>query len=263
MLLTVDIGNTETTLALFVRDRIRAKWRLTTVLAHTPDEWAATIAGHLGHAGHSVQEVSAAVIASVAPAVTDPLFRGLSNALGFEPTLISSRSDIGIRLDVEDPKSVGADRLINAVAATYLYARDTIVVDLGTATTFDCVLQEGVFIGGVISAGIKTASDQLIRSAARLFETELIPPEKVIGRRTEDCIRSGILFGSADSIDGLVRRIKAEWPGTAVPYVVATGGLSAVMAELTSEIEHVEPDLTLIGLRIAAERLGLVESPDG
>ena len=157
MFRTFDIGKTETTLALFVRDRIRAKWRLTTVLAHTPDEWAATIAGHLGHAGHSVQEVSAAVIASVAPAVTDPLFRGHANALGFEPTLISSKSDIGIKLDVEDPKSVGADRLINAVAATYLYARDTIVVDLGTATTFDCVLQAGVFLGGVISPGIQTA----------------------------------------------------------------------------------------------------------
>ncbi len=259
MLLTVDIGNTETTLALWVGDRVRAKWRLTTVLTRTPDEWAATVAGHLAHAGHSIQEVSASAIASVAPAVTEPLYRGLSHALGFSPTLISSESDLGITLDVEDPKSVGADRLINALAASALYARDTIVVDLGTATTFDCVLADGTFIGGVISAGIKTASDQLIKSAARLFETELIAPEKVIGRRTEDCIRSGILFGSTDAIDGLVRRIKAEWPGDQVPYVVSTGGLSTIVAKLSSEIEHVEPDLTLIGLRLAAERLGLVK----
>jgi len=130
-------------------------------------------------------------------------------------------------------------------------------VDFGTATTFDCVTGEGRFLGGVIMPGLRTAADQLTRRTAKLPATELRAPARVIGRRTEECIQAGVLYGSADAVDGLVRRIRAEWPQGRQPQVVATGGLASVVAPLTTTIEDTDPDLTLRGLRFAAGHLGL------
>ena len=127
------------------------------------------------------------------------------------------------------------------------------VVDLGTATTYDCITADGVFLGGVIAPGIRTSAETLFRRTSKLPATEIAPPARVIGRRTEECIRSGIVLGGAEAIDGLVRRIKGEWPGGAVPLVVATGGLAAVFEPFCRELEIIEPYLTLIGLRIAHE----------
>src|SRR6266850_932437 len=207
MLLALDIGNTETTVGLFAGDRLEGHWRLHTTAQRTPDEWASALTAYLTQAGHSTQEVRAAIVASVAPQVTQSLCEG--------------------------------------------------VVDFGTATTFDCITGDGRFIGGVIMPGIRTASDELVRRTAKLPATELTPPARAIGRRTEDCIRAGVLWGTADAVDGLVRRIKAEWPTRTKPIVVATGGLAGLVAPLCKEIESVHPDLTLIGLRIAAAALGL------
>jgi len=158
---------------------------------------------------------------------------------------------------VDEPLSVGADRILNTLAASQLFRRDTIVVDFGTATTFDCITADGRFIGGVIMPGLRTASDALIRNTAKLPATELTPPEHVIGRRTEDCIRAGVLLGAAEAVDGIVRRIKGEWPNGNTPQVIATGGLASLVAPLARAIESVHPDLTLAGLRIAATALGL------
>jgi type III pantothenate kinase len=257
MLLAIDIGNTEITLGLFEGEQLTAVWRLTTTVPRTPDEWAAALVAHLAGAGHSAQEVRAAVQASVAPTVTEHLAAGVMAATGVRPVLVDAGSALPITLDVEEPRTVGADRVVNALAACELYRRDTIVVDYGTATTFDCVLGEGRFIGGVIAPGLATAAENLTRRAAKLPATELVPPAHVIGRRTEDCMRSGVLFGMADATDGLVRRIKAEWPGTRTPLVVGTGGLVSHMAGLAREIEQVEPHLTLLGLRSAARHLGV------
>jgi type III pantothenate kinase len=257
MLLAIDVGNTEITLGLFVGDRLVAHWRVTTVTTRTPDEWAAMLTSFLTHAGHSTHEVRAAVQASVAPVVTEVLAEGIELALGFSPTQVGPDSPLPVTLDVDEPQSVGADRVVNTLAAKVMYGRDTIIVDFGTATTFDCITKDGAFLGGVIAPGMYTAADNLTRRAAKLPATELVPPERVIGRRTEDCIRSGVLFGTADAVDGLVRRIKAEWPGGDAPYVVATGGLAETIAPLCQEIEAVEPNLTLLGLRHAALALGI------
>jgi type III pantothenate kinase len=174
---------------------------------------------------------------------------------------VDARSKLPITLDVDEPLTVGADRVVNTLAAVRLFERDTIVVDFGTATTFDCITADGRFIGGVIMPGIRTAADELVRRTAKLPATELTPPERVIGRRTEDCIRAGVLWGTADAVDGIIRRIRSEWPGAGEgdlrPFVVATGGLAPLVAPLTEEIETVQPDLTLVGLRLAAEALGL------
>lgn len=257
MLLAVDIGNTEITLGLFQDDRLTLVWRLTTASARTPDEWAATLTTHLVNAGHSTHEVRGAVQASVAPAVTDAFAQGVEQATGVRPATVDAGSKLPIVLDVDEPLTVGADRVVNTLAARELYRRDTVVVDYGTATTFDCVTADGHFIGGVIAPGVRTAAENLTRRAAKLPATELVAPQRVIGRRTEECIRSGVLFGAVDATDGIVRRIKAEWPGGAKPLVVGTGGLVSLIAPLSQEIEQVEPHLTLLGLKIAAKHLGI------
>ena len=170
---------------------------------------------------------------------------------------VDARSPLPVQLDVDEPLSVGADRIVNALAAVELYRADTIVVDFGTATTFDCITADGRFLGGVIMPGLRTAADQLTRRTAKLPATELRAPGAVIGRRTEECIQSGVLFGTAEAVDGMVRRIRGEWPGGGRPMVVATGGLASVVAPLSATIEETDPDLTLQGLRIAAGYLGL------
>lgn len=257
MLLAGDVGNTEITLGVFAGERLEACWRLTTSTSRTPDEWAVVLTSFLAHAGHSTQEVQAAVCASVAPAVSELLDEGIERAVGRRPVTVGPDSALPIVLDVDEPMTVGADRVINTLAAAAIYGRDTIVVDFGTATTFDCITKDGRFLGGVIAPGLRTAADELSRRAAMLPATELRAPERVIGRRTEECIRAGVLFGTADAVDGIVRRIKAEWPNAGTPLVAATGGLAPKIAPLCREIEEVEPNLTLLGLRIAAEHLKL------
>ncbi len=257
MLLAININNTETKVGLFRGDSLEMHWRLTTAPARTPDEWAATITSYLTQAGRSTQEVRAAIVASVVPPVTQGVCEAVEQATTVRPVVVDGRSALPITLDVEEPLTVGADRILNTLAASQLFRRDTIVVDFGTATTFDCITGDGRFVGGVIMPGIRTASDALVRSTAKLPATELTPPERVIGRRTEDCIRSGVLLGAAEAVDGIVRRIKAEWPTGGTPQVIATGGLAGLVASLTREIESVQPDLTVTGLRIAASALGL------
>ncbi len=146
------------------------------------------------------------------PALTAPLAEACEQAVGATPLIIDARSPLPITLDVEEPLTVGADRIINTLAASRIYRRDTIVVDLGTATTYDCITADGVFLGGVIAPGVRTSAETLFRRTSKLPATEIAPPARVIGRRTEECIRSGVVLGGAEAIDGLVRRIKGEWP---------------------------------------------------
>lgn len=257
MLLTVDIGNTEITAGLFSGTRLLRQWRMTTGPDRTPDEWGAAFGGFLIHSGHSPNEIKAVCLASVAPGVTRSVVEGLELTTGAQVVSVTPRSKLPLELDVDEPLSVGADRIVNALAAIERLGRDAVVVDFGTATTFDCVC-DGRFIGGAIMPGLRTSADQLTRQAAKLPATELEPPTMVIGRRTEDCIQAGVLFGAADAVDGMIVRIRAEWPGPSSPKVVATGGIARTVAPLTQNIESVEPALTLIGLRIAASFLGLV-----
>jgi type III pantothenate kinase len=257
MLLTLDIGNTEITVGLFQGETLEAHWRLTTSPDRTPDEWAAAIGGFLIQGGHSPNEVAAVCLASVAPTVTQSVVEGVAIATGRTGVAVQPGSGLPVTLDVDEPMTVGADRIVNVLAAVDRYHADVIVVDFGTATTFDCITADARFLGGVIMPGLRTAADQLTRRTAKLPATELKAPLRVIGRRTEECIQAGVLYGTADAVDGIVRRIRAEWPAGRSPRVVATGGLAPVVAPLTTSIEHTIPDLTLHGLRIAAGHLGL------
>jgi len=257
MLLALDIGNTEITVGCFDGETLVARWRLTTAADRTPDEWAATLASLLTRSGHDPKGITGVIYASVAPAVTQSVAQAAAAITGRVPVGVDARSALPITLDVDEPLTVGADRIINTLAAKVLYGTDTVVVDFGTATTFDCITAEGRFIGGVIMPGLRTSADQLTRRAAKLPATELTPPTRAIGRRTEECIRAGVLFGTADAVDGLLRRIIAEWPGKKTPRIVATGGLAPMVAPLTQQVTEVAPDLTLQGLRIAAGVLGV------
>jgi type III pantothenate kinase len=257
MLLTLDIGNTEITLGLFNGADLEAHWRMTTNPDRTPDEWGSAVGAFLIQAGHSPNEVRAVCLASVAPSVTQSVVEGIARSTGRTGVPVDSKSPLPITLDVDEPLSVGADRIVNALAAVELYRADTIVVDFGTATTFDCVTVDARFLGGVIMPGLRTAADQLTRRTAKLPATELRAPARVIGRRTEECIQAGVLYGTVDAVDGVVRRIREEWPGGRRPGVVATGGLASIVAPLSSTIERTDPDLTLRGLRLAAQYLGL------
>ena len=257
MLLALDVGNTETTLGLFDGERLTHHWRLTTTVHRTPDEWGAALTSYLDQAGHSTGEVRAAIVASVVPLVSHALGEGIRLAVGQPPVFVDAHSKLPITLDVDEPLTVGADRVVNTLAASQLFHDDVIVVDFGTATTFDCITRDGRFIGGVIMPGVVTAANELVRKTAKLPAAELSPPARAIGRRTEDCIRSGVLFGTAEAVDGLIRRLRAEWPGGAHPRAVATGGLATLIAPLCREIGAADPDLTLTGLRLAAGALGL------
>jgi type III pantothenate kinase len=258
MLLALDIGNTEITVGLFRGRELEAHWRLTTNPDRTPDEWGSAIGGFLVQGGHSPNEVRAVCLASVAPSVTQSIVEGVALSTGCTGIPVEATSPLPVTLDVDEPLSVGADRIVNVLAAVELFHADSLVVDFGTATTFDCVTADARFLGGAIMPGLRTSADQLTRRAAKLPATELRAPTRAIGRRTEECIQAGVLFGTVDAVDGMVRRITTEWPGGKRPRVVATGGLAPIVVPLTKTIELTDPDLTLRGLRIAAGHLGLV-----
>ena len=252
MLLAIDIGNTEITIGLFASSELERSWRIMTHPPRTADEWAILLRALFGEAGLDIADVDKSIVASVVPMATEAFCDGLVDATGTVPIVVGAHN-LPIRLDVDEPQTVGADRMINTLAASRLFRCDTIVVDFGTATTLDCITKDGRFIGGIIAPGVRTAGENLIKKAAKLSATDLAAPARAIGRRTDDCIRAGLVFGAADAVDGLVRRIKREWPTRDVPRVVATGGLAPLVAKYSSEIEEVHPDLTLQGLRIAAE----------
>ena len=251
MILVFDIGNTETTVGVFDGDALRAHWRLTTAVERTPDELGLLLHELLRADSLDRASVTGAAIGSVVPSVTGPLVEALQRWLGVKARVVDARAGLPITLQVDEPLTVGADRILNTLAASRMYHVDTVVVDLGTATTYDCITADGVFLGGIIAPGLRTSADTLIRRTSKLPATELVPPARAIGTRTEECIRAGVLFGAADAIDGLVRRIKAEWPTPRVPRIVATGGLAPLVTPLCKEIDLVEPNLTLYGLQIA------------
>jgi type III pantothenate kinase len=251
MLLLADVGNTETTLGLCDGEVVTDHWRVTTDAARTPDEVFLLLRNLLAAVNVAPERLTGSAIGSVVPSVTGPLVEAAARLTGSAPVVVDARSPLGITLAVDEPMTVGADRVINTLAASRIYRSDCIVVDLGTATTYDCITAGGVFLGGVIQPGVRTSAETLFRRTSKLPATELVAPQKVIGTRTEECIRAGVVYGAADAVDGIVRRIKKEWPRAGVPKVIATGGLAPVIRPWSTEIELVEPDLTLHGLRMA------------
>lgn len=255
MLLVCDVGNTETTIGVADGDRIVSHWRIMTGAPRTPHEFALVVRSLLDLDQLPHDAITGAAIGSVVPAITSPLRDGIHLAFGVTALVVDATSALPITLDVEEPQTVGADRLINTLAASRLYGADCIVVDLGTATTYDCITQDGVFLGGVIAPGVLTSLETLTRRTSKLPATELRAPARVLGRRTEECIRSGVVFGAVDAITGIVGRLRTEWPTGREPMVIGTGGLAAMLQPHCPVLAVVDPDLTLRGLRMAYDLL--------
>jgi type III pantothenate kinase len=252
VIIVFDVGNTETTIGVFDEAELRAHWRVTTDVPRTADELGVLLNSLLDGNGLDRSDVVDASIGSVVPRVTAPLTDACERWLRAKRiTVVDGASPLPIRLDVDEPRTVGADRIVNTLAASRMFARDAIVVDLGTATTFDCITGDGVFLGGVIAPGVLVMAEALFRRTSKLPATELVPPRQVIGKNTSECIRAGVMLGAAELIDGLVRRIKHSWPGAEIPLVIATGGLAETFAGLCESFDRVEPYLTLHGLRMA------------
>ena len=252
MNLVFDVGNTETTVGLMDLGTASGHWRITSDVARTPDEIGVLLRALLAGQGFDQHAVTGVAIASVVPPITQPLVEACERWVpDARVVVIDPTSKLPIRLDVDEPMTVGADRIVNTLAASRIHKHDAIVIDLGTATTYDCVTRDGVFFGGVIAPGVRTSAETLFKRTSKLPATELVAPDRAIGTRTETNIRAGVMFGAADAIDGLVRRIKAEWPNPEAPLVIATGGLAEAFRDLCQSFDVVDPYLTLTGLDLA------------
>jgi type III pantothenate kinase len=252
MLLTIDIGNTETVVGVFSQADLTRHWRLSTVASRTADEHALLLDGLLGLHGLDFDSITGVAISSVVPRLTQTLRETSQQHLGTEPVMIGPGVVTGIPITTENPSEVGADRVVNAVAARDLYGAPSIVVDFGTATTIDVISPAGELIGNAIAPGIQISVNALADLAAQLRRVELVAPPSVIGRNTVESLQSGILYGFAGQVDGIVRRMQAEMG--AAPVTIATGGLAPVVLDLCETITHHDPWLTLHGLRIVYER---------
>ena len=251
MLLAIDIGNTNIKLAAFDGEMIVASSRLSSRATDTPSHGAAMICDWLAGCGIQQQDVNGIVFCSVVPPLTTMVEQAARDTFDTVALDVKGADRLGITLDVDKPDGVGTDRIVNAAAAYGLYGGPSIVVDFGTATTFDVVTRDGVFIGGVITPGITLVSEALTRGAAQLPPIEPVFPDNVIGRDTDQAMRAGLMYGYLELVEGLIRRITREIG--AQPRVIGTGGLAKPIAKKTNIIDIVEPDLTLQGLRFLWE----------
>ena len=252
VLLAVDVGNTNTVLGLYDGETLAASWRVTTERQRMPDEWWALLAPLMSTAGYEAAAVDGAIIDSSVPAVTVALREMIKRYCGCQPLVVSIDLDLGVKARVDNPREVGPDRLVNAVAAHARYPGPAVVIDFGTATNFDVVSAEGDFLGGAIVPGLALAFEALTSRAAMLYAVELKVPERAIGTNTIANMQSGAVLGYVGLVEGLINRITAEL-GTR-PVVIATGGLAGIIAAATPAIDHHDPDLTLFGLRLIYER---------
>lgn len=246
MLLTIDIGNTNLTLGLFENGTLGPRWRLATAHERMPDEYGLQFVGLLNHAGRAPADLSGVCIASVVPPLTGKIVEACRSYLKQEALVVDAGVRTGVRIRYEDPRAVGADRIVDAAAVQKLYGGPACVVDFGTATTFDAISAEGDYLGGAIAPGIGIAAEALFQRTAKLPRVDLQRPPAAIGRNTVHAMQSGLLFGYVALVEGMVARFRAEL-GPKMK-VIATGGLAEVVARETTVIEIIAPWLTLDGL---------------
>ncbi|MEP7002974.1 MAG: type III pantothenate kinase [Chloroflexota bacterium] len=250
-LLAIDAGNTNVVIGAYRDTKLIATWRTATDHDRTEDELAVTLEALLHQEGLSLTSMDALVLGSVVPPLTMAFSRLGDRYLKGKSIVIGPGVKTGVRLRVDNPAEVGADRIANTLAAHRRYGGPVVVVDFGTTTNFDVVSAEGDFLGGSFAPGLEVSAQTLFSRASRLFAVSLTPPKEAIGKNTADCLRSGLMFGYVGLVEGLLTRIVAELPGKA--KVIATGGLASTIAPLTSKIEKVDDDLTLEGLRMLWE----------
>lgn len=255
MLLAVDVGNTNIVLGIFEGELLTRSWRLATLRDRTADELRVLVGRLFEERRLQMEKVSGVVLASVVPPLTSTVTEMVRGAFSRD-TLVIDATNIGLPIEYQAPGDVGADRLVNAIAASEMFGghgRPVIVVDSGTATTFDVVSAAGRYVGGVICPGVEISADALFQRAARLPRVDVGRPDSLIGTSTVESMRSGLYYGYVAMVEGIVARIRDDL-GAEPAVCVATGGLATTIAEETSSIDHVSPDLTLHGLRLAWNR---------
>ena len=257
MLLAIDVGNTNVTIGVFDGDRLAHSWRLAALRERTADELGILITRLFEQARVPVTSVTGIAIASVVPPLTRPM-EEMCERYFSRTALVIDATNAGMPVQYTPAGDVGADRIVNAVAAWEKFGRTAgvplIVVDFGTGTTFDVISAQGEYVGGVICPGINISAEALFTRAARLPRVDVRKPPSVVGQNTVNAMQSGLFFGYVEMVDGLVRRIRAEVPGGDTAVVVATGGLAGVISGESAAIQHVDPNITLDGLRLIWER---------
>lgn len=251
MLLAIDVGNTNIVLGLYAGKELRASWRLQTDDKRTVDEYAIEVLALLQSSSASASSVKRMIISCVVPPLLRVFSKLAQKYFSVEPLVVGPGIKTGMLIHVDDPRSVGADRIVNAVAARELFGAPVIVVDFGTATTFDIVSAAGAYEGGIIAPGLLISAEALFERAAMLPTIQLRNPKRLIGKNTQDSMLSGIMFGYASMVDGLIERVTDELK--AKPKIVATGGFARLVSEQSRFIDEVVSDLTLQGLRILAD----------
>lgn len=253
MILVIDVGNTHIVLGVYEKTELLASWRLNTDKERTADELGMFLLNLFDHAGLKADKIEAVIIASVVPPIMYTLEHSIKKYLKLEPMIVGPGTKTGINIRCQNPKEVGSDRIVNAVAGYELYGGPLIIVDMGTATTFCAISSKGEYLGGVICPGIKISLEALFQKAAKLPRIDLIKPEGVIGKNTVSSMQSGIFYGYVGQVDYIVKRMKQEMQEDDIK-VIATGGLSRFIAEESRTINHINPTLSLEGLRIVYER---------
>lgn len=254
MLLVIDVGNTNTVLGVYDEKRLLQDWRIRTERNATEDEFNLLVSGLLGNGQIQFTNIRKTIISCVVPPMVNNLDAFCRKYLGHVPAWVDARQSGGMPLLVHNPSEVGADRIVNAVAAFEKYRSSLVVIDFGTATTFDAISEKGEYLGGAISPGIMISAEALFINASKLPRVDIFnPPECVIGKDTIGSIKAGVVYGYGGLVDGMVRRMEREM-GTA-PRIIATGGLAPIIQHVSETIEKVEPSLTLEGLRIIGSRL--------
>ncbi len=252
MLLAVDVGNTQTHFGTFEGEQLREHWRFATVRQSTADELGAALRSLLALRGYSFEELGSSIVSSTVPQLEPEWSAMARRYLGHETQVVGPGTRTGMAIRYDNPREIGADRLVNAVAIRARFGGCAVCVDFGTATTFDVVSGEGEYLGGALMTGIEISLEALSERGARLPKVDLAPPRSVIGKNTIDAIRSGVVFGYAGAIDAILRRLYDELGER--PDVIATGGLAQLVVPFTEEIEQVDELLTLTGLRLLHER---------
>jgi len=251
MLLVIDLGNTNLTLGLYQGQELTLHWRLATDQARMPDEYGIQILSMLEHGGCTPDELSGICFSSVVPPLTDRIQQACQTYLQRQPLVVTSELKLGVQIGYDDPRAVGADRLADAAATWQLYGGPACLIDFGTATTFNAISREGVYLGGAITAGVGIALDALVQRTAKLPPVELKAPPQAIGRNTTHAMQSGLIYGYIALAEGMIARFRQELG--ADTKVIATGGLVNIIAQHTKAIDIIAPWLTLDGLRIIWE----------
>lgn len=256
MLLVADVGNTNAMFGLYASDSAEPVATVRTATRHDrmPDEWYAILEPTLAAQGYSLKHLTGFVLSSVVPPVTRWLSVLSRKRFGVEPIIVSSQLDLGLPIDADSPEEVGADRIVNSLAAVKKYGAPVIVVDFGTALNFDVVDARGHYLGGALAPGLVIALDAMTSRAARLFSVDLVPPPQAIGTNTVHAIQSGLVLGYISLVEGMITRLSAEIKGK--PKVIVTGGYAELFAQNSAVIDAYDPNLTIDGLKIVWDRVG-------